>query len=49
MKIQPPFKVERENDMHMPPANPTSQKENLTSKKKKISPTLNRKPHLSDW
>jgi hypothetical protein len=33
MKIRPPLKVERENDMHEPPANPTSQKINNVEEK----------------
>ncbi len=29
MKIRPPLKVERENDMHMPPANPPLKKSTI--------------------
>ena len=33
MKIQTPLKVEKENDLHKPPANPTSQKVNSVEEK----------------
>jgi len=33
MKIRPPPKVERENELHKPPANPTSQKVNNIEEK----------------
>ena len=33
MKIRPPLNVERENDLHRPPANPTSQKLNNVKEK----------------
>ena len=33
MKIRPPLKVKRENDLHRPPANPTSQNVNNVEEK----------------
>ena len=33
IKIRPPLKVERENDMYMPPANPTTQNVNNVGEK----------------
>ena len=44
MKIRPPLKVERENDLHKSPANPTSQKGNNFEEKTLANiepPTLN--------
>ena len=33
MMIRPPLKVDREDDLHMPPTNPTSQKVNNVEEK----------------
>ena len=46
LKIRPPLKVERENDQHIPPVNPTSHK--INNVEEKTLPTLNRKPHLRE-
>ena len=47
MKIWPPLKVEIDNDMQIPPANPTSQ--NVNSVEEKTLANTDMQTHLSEW
>ena len=47
MKIRPPLVLKRDNDMHMPPTNPTSQKVNSVEENSLANPLAMFSPNFS--